>query len=206
MDFYIGWLLALLTGTDRPLCSKLSFFIPFWSRVFPTLQPSSHGISYRVEISTHSFSQWAGGEKRQFSSLVLLQARPLPESRGHQGTLPGKTSGAVPLSPSWGFISPHKTFCRLQTRLDRLCFLIPVFQLYGYIEITSVGIWNLILWQNHVKDRDIYIWNQHNAPDWCFLVTHSLYGSPCRSVNVRFPAASYYWPARSSSEKLADLY
>lgn len=180
--------------------------MPFWSHAFPTLQPSSHGLFLTVwRFTLIPSPNERGGEKRQ-SPLAAGTLNSLPESCGHLGALPGKTLGAVPLSSSWGFIAPHKTFCRLQVRLDSLCFLIPVSQLYGYTEITSVGIWNLILWQNHVKDGDIYIWNQHNVPDSCLLVTHSLYGSPCRSVNVRFTAASCYWPTRSSSEKLADLY
>lgn len=76
------------------------------------------------------------------SYLVLPQARPFPESCGHQGALPGKTVDAVPLPSSWGIISPHKTvpFRGLQVSLGSLSFLITVFKLYGYIEKASVGI------------------------------------------------------------------
>lgn len=142
------------------LCSKRSFFFLLRSHTFPTTQLSSHSSSLTVfvkeacvEISTHPHSWWVEGKNRQLSSLVLPQARPFPESCGHQGALPGKTVDAVSLHSSWGIISPHKTvpFRGLQVSLGSLSFLIPVFKLYGYIEKASVGIWSLILWQNDVS-------------------------------------------------------
>lgn len=125
VGFYIQWLLALLTGTERQPCSKLSFFYLLQLHTFPTIQStaSSHGLfltAWKLALILIPDELGVGGEVEIDNNLVcqiiLLQVCPILESCGHQGALPRKTLDAVPLSSSWGNIPHTKQFLSFGTK------------------------------------------------------------------------------------------